>query len=91
MSSAYDNVRTNIICDILENKGCPSKIRRFVDGWMRNRLTHFLVGEDQVVIRLVNKGLPQGEVLSPTLYSIYHVISHRISRRPLLPYNMPMT
>lgn len=61
VSSAYDNVRTNIICDILERKDCPSKIRNFVDGWMRNRLTHFAIGDDQVMVRLVNKRLPQGE------------------------------
>lgn len=46
VSSAYDNVRTNILCDILENKGCPSRIINFVDKWMRNRYISFAIGDE---------------------------------------------
>lgn len=69
--SAYDNVRVRILCDILESKDCPYRIVKFIDRWMRNRDTSFCIGDDQIVRRVVNKGLPQGGVLSPTLYNIY--------------------
>lgn len=42
----------------------------YIDKWMRNRHTKFILNEDRVENRIVNKGLPQG-VLSPTLYNIY--------------------
>lgn len=71
VSSAYDNVRTNVLVDTLLKKGCPSRIVRYIDAWMRNRDTRFIVGDEEVLRRVVNKGLSQGGVLSPSLYNIY--------------------
>lgn len=70
--NAYDNVRMDILCDILRKKTL-GKILRYVDVWVRNRVTKFSVGNDSEEIRLVNKGLPQGGrgVLSPTMYNVY--------------------
>lgn len=56
--NAYDNVRMDILCDILRKKTL-GKILRYVDVWVRNRVTKFSVGNDSEEIRLVNKGLPQ--------------------------------
>lgn len=65
--NAYDNVRMDIL-----RKKTLGKILRYVDVWVRNRVTKFSVGNDSEEIRLVNKGLPQGGgVLSPTMYNIY--------------------
>lgn len=69
--SAYDNIRVRILCNILKSKDCPYRIVKFIDRWMRNRDTSFCIGDDQIVRKVVNKGLPQGGVLSPTLYNIY--------------------
>lgn len=38
---AYDNVRTDILCDILKEKGCPEKIIKYINVWMRNRIIKF--------------------------------------------------
>lgn len=38
---------------------------------MRNRLTKFIIDDETEETREVNKGLPQGEVLSLTLYNLY--------------------
>lgn len=71
VNAAYDNVRTSVICDILKKKDCPIRIIKFIGRWVRNRVTNFAIGNEEVVKRTVNKGLPQGGVLSPTLYNIY--------------------
>lgn len=44
---------------------------------MRERKTTFVFNQEEKTTRFVNKGLPQGGVLSPTLYNIY---TSRISR-----------
>lgn len=73
VKSVYDNVRTDLMTDILVEKKCPSKITNYIDTWMRNRKNHskFIIQEDKEESRVVNKGLPQGGVLSSTLYNIY--------------------
>lgn len=71
VSSAYDNVKIDLLIAILRNKGCPKKIREYIKEWGRNRITNFVINEDKIITRTVNKGLPQGGVLSPTLYNIY--------------------
>lgn len=71
VKSAYDNVRTSILCDILKKKKCPSLIINYISVWMRDRVTKFILGDDKYETRIVNKGLPQGGVLSPSLYNIY--------------------
>lgn len=70
--SAYDNVRRSILVNILQEKKCPEKMKKFVSEWMKDRKTRFIIQEDEIVERSVNKGLPQGGVLSPLLYSHIH-------------------
>lgn len=70
VKSAYNNVRMDLLYDKLDKQDCPEKIS-YIDKWMRDRVTKFSIGDDQEEIRLVNKGLPQGGVLSSTLYNVY--------------------
>lgn len=71
VKSAYNNVRMDLLYDILYKQDCPEKIVSYIVKWMRDRVTKFSIGDDQEDIRLVNKGLPQRGVLSPTLYNVY--------------------
>lgn len=71
VKSAYNNVRMDLLYDILYKQDCPEKIVSYIDKWMRDRVTKFSIGDNQEEVRLVNKGLPQGGVLSPTLYNVY--------------------
>lgn len=48
---------------------------------MTERKTKFILSDDETEERLVNKGLPQGGVLSPTLYNIYTSELSRYVRR----------
>lgn len=68
VKSAYDNVIGSVLIDQLFKKGCPANIVRFVQNWIRDRTTKFIIGEGKDYTCVVNKGLPQGGVISPTLY-----------------------
>lgn len=63
VSSAYDNIKKNLLISILRNTGCPKLIRDYIKDWGQNRTTNFVINEDKVISRIVNKGLPQGGVL----------------------------
>lgn len=71
VSSAYDNVLRNILVNILKEENCPYKIRRYVNQWMKERRTKFIINQDTTIERTVDRGLPQGGVISPTLYALY--------------------
>lgn len=50
---------------------CPTGIVRFIRKWLYLRSVHFTVNSREFIERLVFKGLSQGAVLSPALYSLY--------------------
>lgn len=67
VKSAYDNVKTDRLIRI----GCSLYMLRYIQEWMCDRNTKFVINDEKCDTRLLNKGLPQGGVLSPTLYNIY--------------------
>lgn len=71
VNAAYDSVLRDVLVEKLIEAECPGRIVRSVEKWMTDRRTRFIIGEDKEVELKVNKGLPQGGVLSPLLYAIY--------------------
>lgn len=71
VSAAYDNVLGHICINKLKEYKCPKKITGFVQKWFQEREVEFITGTGDKIYRKVWKGLPQGAVLSPVLYSIY--------------------
>lgn len=67
VKSAYDNVKTDRLIRI----GCSLYMLRYIQEWMCDRNIKFVINDEKCDTRLLNKGLPQGGVLSPTLYNIY--------------------
>lgn len=71
ISSAYDNVKLDILIEKLKEKRFPNKIIKYIQEWGSGRETSFIVGEEETERSLVNKRLPQGGVISPTLYNLH--------------------
>ncbi|XP_071638459.1 uncharacterized protein [Temnothorax longispinosus] len=57
--------------DRLAALDCPAGIVRFICKWLYLRTVRSIVNSQEFIERLVFKGLPQGAVLSPALYSLY--------------------
>ena len=70
INSAYDNVLWDILIDKLVALKLPPTFIKFIYNLTSVREVHFKY-DDLDFIRYAYKGLPQGCVLSPSLYSIY--------------------
>lgn len=60
VSSAYDNVQRNILVRQLIEEKCPEKIIGYINKWLGERITRFILGEDKTGKRTVGQGIPQG-------------------------------
>lgn len=70
IKDAFDNVLWDILLNRLVKLHVPDSYIAFVYNMISHRNMHFRFNEIDE-IRIVNKGLPQGCVLSPILYSLY--------------------
>jgi len=70
LTNAYDKVRTDILISKLEKYQTPKEIIRWIGAFLNNR-TIELNTEDTIINKLISDGLPQGDVLSPSLFNIY--------------------
>lgn len=46
ITSAYDNVQRNILVKQLMKEKCPEMIIKFVNKWLGDRRTRFIIGEE---------------------------------------------
>lgn len=59
VSSAYDNVPFHILSGKLSKVKCPSRLTTFLNSWLQERTTQFIINnKGEVIERLVKKGLP---------------------------------
>ncbi|KAL7296758.1 hypothetical protein TKK_0010168 [Trichogramma kaykai] len=70
IKGAFDNVVPDILIDDLIELNLPKKIISFIKNVIYERKVTFCT-LTEIVEKKVDKGLPQGSVLSPILYSIY--------------------
>lgn len=64
VSSAYDNVNSEILIDKMQRMRCPYKITRYAGMDEKHRVTKFIIDDEIDKTREVNKGLLQRGVLS---------------------------
>lgn len=71
VSSAYDNVDFDILKRKLISEDCPKRISNFISRWLQTRKTEFIINNSKTILRNVDKGLPQGAIVSSVLYVFY--------------------
>lgn len=77
LSNAFNAVKTDILENILINFGIPGEITSWIVSFLRNRKIAFNL-KNHVIERFVSNGLPQGDVLSPTLFNLYTASLHNV-------------
>lgn len=78
LSNAFNKVDTNILEQIMNNNLIPLEIVNWVTNFLKNRKIIFKTRNGSIE-RFVSNGLPQGDVLSPTLFNVYTAQLHNIS------------
>ncbi|XP_055590657.1 uncharacterized protein LOC129742739 [Uranotaenia lowii] len=76
LSNAFNAVRLDKLQEIMLRIGVPQDVLLWTVSFLSNRQILFHMN-DKTITRTINNGLPQGDVLSPTLFNIYTIDLHR--------------
>lgn len=79
LSNAFNAVRTERLEEILSSVGVPQDILMWISSFLKNRSVS-LQTRDKKISRTISNGLPQGDVLSPTLFNVYTLKLHQIEK-----------
>lgn len=78
LSNAFNTVNTDKLGEIMAELEIPNEIQFWIDSFLKNRKLQ-LAMRKETVERTVSNGLPQGDVLSPTLFNMYTLRLHNIA------------
>lgn len=70
LKNAYDRVWQHKIIENIERLGLKGRIVRFVKNFLTNRTFNIQIGNTESDIGCIQNGIPQGSVLSCTLFNI---------------------
>ncbi|XP_055614126.1 uncharacterized protein LOC129760500 [Uranotaenia lowii] len=76
LSNAFNAVRLDKLEEIMLRIGVPQDVLLWTISFLNNRQIVFHTSS-KTITRTINNGLPQGDVLSPTLFNIYTIDLHR--------------
>lgn len=71
IKAAFDNLIPTKLLNMLYAVNCPSNLFLFIEKWITTRNTIFLRKYNDPMTKTLTKGVPQGGVLSPTLFNFY--------------------
>ena len=71
MSKAFDNVNTHTLIGMLIQTSTPGTILKFVANYIKGRKDYTSFRNHKFIQRQVKTGVPQGGVLSSTLFNIH--------------------
>ncbi|XP_055585212.1 uncharacterized protein LOC129738057 [Uranotaenia lowii] len=74
-SNAFDTVQVDTLVKTLQDMNFPNDIVLWIHNFLADRRVIIQTEKGQVTTK-VNNGLPQGDVLSPTLFNIYTAALH---------------
>ncbi|XP_058817692.1 uncharacterized protein LOC131681001 [Topomyia yanbarensis] len=77
LANAYNAVKTDVLEEILQEMLFPSEVIIWITSFLKNRKVEMKVGENKLS-RIISNGLPQGDVMSPTLFNVYTTKLHQI-------------
>lgn len=77
LSNAFNAVKPETLEAVLQSYAVPPELSSWIMAFLTNRRIELQVG-DQKAVRYVHQGLPQGDVLSPTLFNVYTAKLHEI-------------
>lgn len=75
LKNAYNAVKTDLLEEIMQDYRFPAEVIIWVTSFLKNRKVIMKVG-DKMLTRVVSNGLPQGDVMSPSLFNIYTAKLH---------------
>jgi hypothetical protein len=71
MSKAFDTVNTHILINKMTNTDIPNTVLKFISNYIKGRKAYTTYNTSTSKQRQFKAGVPQGGVLSPTLFNIY--------------------
>jgi ribonuclease HI len=88
IAAAYDSVDTTLLMEELYEIGVPWDICRWFKSYLSDRVVRIQVGEKCTNEVIMQRGLMQGSVLSPTLWNIYgaRLIRQTKEKIPLIKF-----
>lgn len=71
IKAAFDNLSPTKLLNMLTEENCPTRINSFIKSWILSRNTTFICKFKDPITEASTKGVPQGGVLSQTLFNFY--------------------
>ena len=70
IKKAYDSIKTDVIIDSLLKMGFKGKLVKYIQNFLSDRTFNLLLGGIKSDMGRMRKGIPQGSVISCTLFNI---------------------
>jgi len=71
MTKAFDTVHLHKLIHKITNTDIPNTITRYIHNYIKGRTQYTTYNNTKSRLRNIKTGVPQGGVLSPTLFNIY--------------------